>query len=628
MREQHSQFELLGQRRFAPFFWTQFFGAGNDNVFKFAFTILVTYHAAEFGGINSSTAAFLIGAVFIAPFVLFSATSGQLADKFEKSMLIRWVKNLEIGIMLLGATGFLMHSAPVLFTVTFLMGVHSTLFGPVKYAYLPQHLGDEELIGGNGMVEMGTFVAILLGTMLGGELADRAAGPQYVAIACIAIAILGRTAAGFVPHSPSSAPDLSINWNPFTETWRNLKLARSNRTVFLSMLGISWLWFFGATFLTSFASFSKEILSGDAQVVTLLLAIFSIGIGLGSLACERLSGHKVEIGLVPFGSIGMTVFAVDLYFASHNLPRHDLTGIAGFFAEHAHWRVMADLFLLAVFGGFYSVPLYALIQSRCEPSHRARIIAANNILNALFMIVSSLLAVFLLGQGFSIPQIFLFTGVLNAIVAIYIYSLVPEFLMRFLAWLLVHAVYRLRIEGLERIPDRGAAIIVCNHVSFVDAVVIAGACPRPIRFVMDHAIFKVPVFSFIFRTMRAIPIAPEKVDRDLKERAFAEVASALRAGEIVGIFPEGKITDSGEINPFRPGIARILEDSPAPVIPMALRGLWGSFFSRKGGPAMTKPFRRGIWSSIALVVGSPIAPGQATLPNLQQQVTALRGDWL
>ena len=233
MREQHSQFELLGQRRFAPFFWTQFFGAGNDNVFKFAFTILVTYHAAEFGGINSSTAAFLIGAVFIAPFVLFSATSGQLADKFEKSMLIRWVKNLEIGIMLLGATGFLMHSAPVLFTVTFLMGVHSTLFGPVKYAYLPQHLGDEELIGGNGMVEMGTFVAILLGTMLGGELADRAAGPQYVAIACIAIAILGRTAAGFVPHSPSSAPDLSINWNPFTETWRNLKLARSNRTVFL-----------------------------------------------------------------------------------------------------------------------------------------------------------------------------------------------------------------------------------------------------------------------------------------------------------------------------------------------------------------------------------------------------------
>ena len=289
---------------------------------------------------------------------------------------------------------------------------------------------------------------------------------------------------------------------------------------------------------------------------------------------------------------------------------------------------MADLFLLAVFGGFYSVPLYALIQSRCEPSHRARIIAANNILNALFMIVSSLLAVFLLGQGFSIPQIFLFTGVLNAIVAIYIYSLVPEFLMRFLAWLLVHAVYRLRIEGLERIPDRGAAIIVCNHVSFVDAVVIAGACPRPIRFVMDHAIFKVPVFSFIFRTMRAIPIAPEKVDRDLKERAFAEVASALRAGEIVGIFPEGKITDSGEINPFRPGIARILEDSPAPVIPMALRGLWGSFFSRKGGPAMTKPFRRGIWSSIALVVGSPIAPGQATLPNLQQQVTALRGDWL
>jgi hypothetical protein len=270
--------------------------------------------------------------------------------------------------------------------------------------------------------------------------------------------------------------------------------------------------------------------------------------------------------------------------------------------------------------------LYALIQSRCEPSHRSRVIAANNILNALFMVASAGLAILLLNAGWTIPQLFLVTGLLNAVVAIYIYTLVPEFLMRFLAWLLIHAVYRLRVEGLEHIPDEGPAVIVCNHVSFVDAVVIAGACRRPIRFVMDHGIFKVPLLRFIFKTMRAIPIAPAKTDPQLKERAFQEVAQALSQGELVGIFPEGGITASGELQEFRPGIARILQDTPAPVIPMALRGLWGSFFSRKDGPAMTRPFRRGVWSRIALEVGAPVAAVAATPDLLRERVLALRGD--
>ena len=628
---ERSQFRLLAERRFLPFFLTQFFGAGNDNVFKFAFTVLATYSAAEWGGMEPKSAGAVIGGIFILPFVLFSATAGQLADKYDKAALIRFVKNLEIAIMLTIAAGFVAKIVLLLFAGVFLMGLHSTLFGPVKYAYLPQHLDQAELVGGNGMVEMGTFVAILLGTILGGVLVGLpGVGPDWVAAVSVALALIGRIAAGFVPASPAPAPGLAINWNPFTETWTNLGHARGNRAVFLSLLGISWLWFFGSIFLTTFTGFAKEALGGDQNVVTLLLAVFSIGIGVGSLLCERLSGHKVEIGLVPFGSIGMTVFAVDLWFASSGLAPAAppvLSGLGAFIAERSHWRVIADLFLLAMFSGFYSVPLYALIQSRCEPSHRARIIAANNILNALFMVVASLMAALLLHAGLSLPQLYLVVGILNAAVALYIYTLVPEFLMRFIVWMLIHSVYRLAKSGLEKIPDEGPAVIVCNHVSFVDALVIAAACPRPIRFVMDHRIFGLPLISFVFRTGRAIPIASAREDPAMMERAFTEVASALQEGDLVAIFPEGRITDTGELNSFRPGIKRILEATPVPVVPMALRGLWGSFFSRKDGAAMSKPWRFVPFRRIGLAVGTPIAALAASPESLHANVLALRGDW-
>ncbi|MGO4326809.1 MFS transporter [Cupriavidus sp. 2TAF22] len=629
---QQNQFRLLRSRRFAPFFWTQFLGAMNDNLFKVAFTSLVTYHTALFEGVDAKSAAFLISAIFIAPFVLFSATSGQIADKIEKSRLIRLVKTLEIGIMALGLAGFAWHSAPLLYLGTFLMGLHSTVFGPVKFAYLPQHLDETELVGGNGLVEMGTFVAILLGTLLGGELAGLAhdgkvVGPIYVGAACVLLALAGRMVSARVPDSPAPQPDLRINWNPFTETWRNLGLARTDRTVFLSLLGISWLWFLGATFLTSFFSFAKDVLGGDQNVVTLLLAVFSLGIGTGSLLCERLSGRHVEIGLVPFGSIGMTVFALDLFFGSRGEHHAELSGLAGFVADPGHWRVLVDLFLLAMFGGFYSVPLYALIQSRCAPTHRARIIAANNILNSFFMIASSLLAVVMTQAGYSIPQLFLVVGLLNAVVAIYIYSLVPEFLLRFVAWILVHTVYRLQQVNAERIPAEGPAVLVCNHVSFADAVVLMAGSPRPVRFVMDYRIFKVPLLSWFFRQAKAIPIAPAHEDPQMLERAYDEVARALGEGDLVCIFPEGKITADGEINPFKQGVQQIIRRTPVPVVPMALRGLWGSFFSRKGGAAMSRPFRRGILNRLELVVGDPIAPEQATPESLQQVVQGLRGEW-
>ncbi|MFD1556596.1 MFS transporter [Paraburkholderia silviterrae] len=635
-----SQFALLRQRRFAPFFWTQFLGAMNDNLFKIGFTSLVTYQAARFSGVDPKTVAFLISAIFIAPFVLFSATSGQIADKFDKAVLTRWVKTFEIAVMLIGAAGFWMHSAPLLYLCTFLMGVHSTVFGPVKYAYLPQKLAEDELVGGNGLVEMGTFVAILIGTIVGGiaagigasdgasaqALAGPPVGAWWLGGMCIGIALIGRVASAFVPPCAPPQPELQINWNPFSETWRNLRLAHGNRTVFLSLLGISWLWFVGATFLASFFNFAKDVLSADPDVVTLLLAMFSLGIGFGSLLCERLSRRRIEIGLVPLGSIGMSVFGIDLFFASHALPTAPhLLSVGEFVRTPAHWRVLADLFLLAMFGGFYSVPLYALIQSRSAPSHRARIIAANNILNSLFMIVSALMAMALTAAGVGIPGIFLTTALLNIVVAAYIYTLVPEFLLRFAAWVLVHTVYRVRLVHAERIPAEGAAVLVCNHVSYVDAVVIMAESPRPIRFVMDHQIFRSPLLGWLFRHAKAIPIAPAHEDAAMLAAAYDSCAEALAEGDLVCIFPEGKLTKTGDMNPFRHGVTQILERHPAPVVPMALRGLWGSVFSRHAASGQERPVRRGLTSRLTLAVGEPVAPGDVKVDELQRTVAELRG---
>ncbi|WP_374412514.1 MFS transporter [Hydrogenophaga sp.] len=632
-----NQFALLTQRRFGPFFWVQFLGAGNDNVFKFAFTVLVTYQL-QVQWLPASMAGLVIGALFILPFLLFSATSGQLSDKFPKERMIRFVKDLEIVVMLLAGWGFMQQNVPVLLGCVFLMGLHSTLFGPVKFAYLPQHLSERELTGGNGMVEMGTFVAILLGNVAGGLLiALPLVGPSYVAAACVLLAMLGRALAQAVPVSPATDPALKINWNPFTETWRNLKLAHGNIVVFRSLLGISWMWFFGAVFLANFPAFAHDTLHGNEQVASLLLVVFSVGIGAGALLCEILSRRHVEIGLVPMGAIGMTVFSVDLYFASHALPAHTIALTLGqFMSEPAHWRVLADLALLSLFAGIYSVPMYALIQMRSQPTHRARIIAANNILNALFMIASSLLAGALLSAGFTISELFLIIGLANAVVAAYIFLLVPEYLLRFVAWIASRFVYRFDVKGDLNIPTEGAAVLACNHVSFVDAVLLMAASPRPIRFVMDHRIFKVPVLGWLFKLAKAIPIAPQKEDPATYEAAFREAAKVLREGDLLGIFPEGGITRDGQLQPFKGGIMKILEQAKADgvqdvsVIPMALTNLWGSYFSRielsDGQPtAMVKPFRRGVFNRVGLTVGEPVAADAVTPEGLRERVAGLMG---
>ena len=623
-----NQFALLSQRRFAPFFWTQFAGAANDNLFKFAFTVMVTYQLSV-SWMQPAIAGLVIGALFILPFLLFSATAGQVADKFDKTRVIRFVKNLEIAIMLLAAGGFVAGNVVLLLVCTFLMGLHSTLFGPVKFAYLPQMLNERELTGGNGMVEMGTFVAILLGQVAGGLLvALPGVGHITVAVACVVLAVLGRMVSQAIPAAPPTDPGLKINWNPVTETLRNLQLAHGNLVVFRSLLGISWMWFFGAVFLSQFPSFAKDVLHGDEQVASLLLVVFSIGIGTGSLLCEVLSRRHVEVGLVPLGAIGMSVFAVDLYFASRGLPASAVMGLAEFVVQPVHWRVMADLALLSLFAGLYSVPMYALIQIRSQPTHRARIIAANNILNALFMIASSVIAGLLLKNNFSISQIFLFTGIANAVVAFYIFMLVPEYLLRFIAWVASRLVYRFKVFGEEQIPTRGAAVLACNHVSFIDPVLLMAASPRPVYFLMDHRIFKSPLLGWMCRLARAIPIAPQKEDPAAYEAAFERAAQVLREGGLLAIFPEGAITRDGQLQPFKGGVVKILEQARAdglqvPVVPMALTHLWGSFFSRVEGAAMVKPFRRGFFNRVDLHIGEPITAQDMQPATLQNAVQAL-----
>lgn len=621
-----TQFSLLKARRFGPFFGTQFLGAFNDNLFKNALIVLLTFQAAQWTSMKPELLANLAAGIFILPFFLLSATAGQLADKFDKAMLARLVKLLEIGIMGIAGLGFWLHSLPFLMVCLFLLGTHSTIFGPVKYAIIPQHLHEDELVGGNALIEAGTFVAILLGTLVGGLLAGTADGTAWITAACLLLAVAGYLTSRGIPAAPAPEPGLKINPNPVTETWRNINFARENRSVFLSILGVSWFWLFGALLLAQFPAYARNVLGGNESSVTLLLATFTLGIGIGSLLCERLSAGQVEIGLVPFGAGGLTLFALELAIASPSLPSPTPLGVADLLANPGIWHVLFALFATGLFGGFFIVPLYALIQLRSAAAHRARIIAANNIMNALFMVVGAGAAAGLLSTGLSIPALFGVAALCNAAVALFIFKLVPEFLLRFVVWMLVHSIYRLEKRDLDRIPTEGPALLVCNHVSFVDPLMIMAASRRPIRFVMDHRIFRWPILSFVFKASGAIPIAPAKEDAELKQRAFDEIAAALAAGELVAIFPEGGITSDGELAPFKPGITQILERTPVPVVPLALSGLWGSVFSRKDGRAFSRPWKARPFRRIALRAGSPLAAPALNPDSLRDTVLLLRGE--
>ena len=627
-----NQFSLLRQRRFAPFFATQFLGAFNDNIFRNGLVILITFQGVVIAGMDHMQLANVAAALFILPFLVFSATAGQIADKYEKSMLIRRVKLVEIALMVLACAALLTESYTFLLAVLFLMGCQSTMFGPVKFAYLPQHLADDELVGGNALVESGTFIAIILGLIVGGIAVDGGVASiletnkQTILGGCLVIvAVSGYLTSRRVPQTRAVDPELTVGWNAWKETWNIVRFAREERSVFLSILGISWFWFFGAAMTIQVPAYTMDVLRGSESVATFVLSAFLIGVGVGALLCERMSGHRIELGLVPFGSIGLTAFAVDLYFAQPQVNGTSVSTIAEFLARPGGLRVWLDLALIGAFGGFYSVPLYTLIQKRSERSHLSRIIAANDIINSILMVGASVMSLALLQSGLSIPQLFLVVAVLNALVAIYIYSLLPEFLMRFLAWLIISVIYRIRPSGLENIPKKGPAVVVCNHVSYMDPIILAGSVRRPMRFVMWYKIFQIPLLNFIFRTMKAIPIAGAREDVNIMNEAFEKVDAELAAGNVVCIFPEGAITRDGAIARFRPGIEKIIARRPVPVLPVAVGRLWGGWFSRRHDGRLRKIPRR-LFARVPVTFGEPVRPAEVTAAKLELLVRTLRGD--
>lgn len=413
-----NQYHLLGTRRFLPLFITQFFNAFNDNVFKNALVVLITYAIAQ----NIKAEQYYIalsGGIFILPFFLLSATAGQLADKYEKTILIRWIKFLEIVFMIVGIFGFYFKNIAILMITLFFLGCHSTFFGPIKYSILPDHLHKNELIAGNGLIEAGTFIAILLGQVLGGSLILLPKGLHYVAIALLTVAVLGFTSCLFIPKTTIGQPNLKVSFNIFSQTFKIINHAYQQKEIFLAILAISWFWFIGATFLTQFPTFTKNILHGSSQIFTLFLTIFSIGIGVGSLLCNKLLKGKISTSQVPFAILGMSIFTLDIYFATRNLSvmGTQLITLREFFASWNNIRILLDVFLMTVCGGLFVVPLYALIQARSEESVRSRMIAANNIVNAVFMVLSAIYVMIATSIGFSIPTLFLFAAIANFYVA-------------------------------------------------------------------------------------------------------------------------------------------------------------------------------------------------------------------
>lgn len=618
-----TQFGLLGVGRFAPLFVTQFFGAFNDNVYKqallliFVFSAIAQSHDANL--LNNIAAG-----LFILPFFLFSATAGALADRFDKAVLVRYVKMAEIGVAVLVGVALFTQNLVAMLAVLFLYGVQSTFFGPLKFSLLPQQLHPSELVGGNAMIEMGTFVAILLGTILGGVLGnsqilgDMQTVNTWVSVAAIATAVLGFLACLRIPAAPPSHQE-KINWNPFTETVNLIRLSMERKAVFRSVLGVSWFWLLGSVFLTQLPNLTKEHLYGDGTVVTTLLVVFTIAVAIGSLICERFSGRKVEIGLVPLGALGMSIWGIDAYFSILAIEPTAVRGAMEFLgAEGTPW-LLADLTFMGISAGVFVVPMQALIQNRTPQEKVSRVIAANNVLNSLAIVLGAGISILWLTiLDFGIPSLLLLVAVLTALVAAYIFITVPEFVMRFIIWLVGHSVYRVVHVDLEKIPEKGPVVLVSNHVSYVDFMLLGGAIRRPLRFVMHRYYFDLPVINFVCRVGGAVPIDAKSEDEEVYEQAFTKIRDGLAAGEIFCIFPEGRLTPNGEMMPFQRGIERILRESPVPVVPVALGGMWGSYFSKS-------PNRKKLSKRVRVVVGDPMPAENASAETLYEKVAALRG---
>lgn len=623
-------FSLLGQRRFSGLFWTQSIGAFTDSFFKQALLALVTERGLTFAGMQREMVGLLAGAVFMIPYLFFSATAGQLADKYNKTTMIRRLKLAEIFFAVLGGVAVYCHRIDWCMAVLVFFAIQSTFFGPIKYGILPQLLDEGELVTGNAWVETSTNVFILVGTIMGTEFIARQLPDWSVGGLLVLISLVGYLLSRTIPSAPSNTPELTVDGNPIVPTWKTLKLIGEQRSILNSILGISWFWALGGVMLSAFPFYTKDVLHCHIEVYTLLFVLFSVGIAIGSMGCERMSYGRLELGLVPFGSIGISIFLGALWLIGAPLPEtSEPYTLTQFLHTAAGLQISASVFFFCVFCGFFIVPLYTLIQQRSRPGTRAQVIAGNNIVNAIFMVGSAgMVGLLRTHLGLTMPQVFGVLALFNAAVGIYIYSLIPEFTLRFVAYLITHFTYRLRVTGEENIPREGGLVLVANHVSFADWLVVMAAVKRPVHFVMWYTYFELPVVKFLFRDAGVIPISSARLRPKILDAAFKQIKAYLEEGDVVCIFPEGQITKNGQMNTFRNGVEKMVEDTPVPVVPMALRGLWGSNFSRAKTGFFRRFWTRPLRNKIEVVVGQPIPPEEVDAEKLQEIVGQLRGDRL
>jgi len=577
---------ISSDKRFFPLFWTMFLGALNDNFFKNALIILITYRGISLMDLPSSALVAMAGGIFILPFFLFSATAGQLADKLSKTTLIRVTKITELFVMLVATLGFYTGNYLLLLVTLFLMGTQSTFFGPLKYGIIPQLLGRSELVTGNAFIGGGTFLAILIGTILGG-LSISAKDPiLVVSLGVMVVSVLGIIFSFFIEDVEPMDPEVKPDFTFVRPTMDILKLTMSDSKIFHTCIGISWFWFLGAAILSLLPALCKDIFYSSEKVGTMFLASFTIGMGIGSFFAERLSQRRPEVGMAPLALLGMSFFMFDLAYCGLNFSKpvsSELLNLSQFFTYDYSLRALIDLLFVSIFGGMYIIPQFTFLQDYTPRNILSRIIAGNNILNSLFMVSAAILIMVLASSGLNIPKIFIILAGLNFLFSFYNYYVNSAVTIRFISWFIAKIFYRISIEGRENIPESGSVIIAANHVSFIDWILISAASPRPVRFVIDQAFYFSKPLNFWFKQAHLIPIATTKESPEVLENAFTLMKEGLLNGDVLGLFPEGWITRDGQVRKFQPGIRKIVRMDPAVVVvPLVIKGLWGSFFSFEG----------------------------------------------
>lgn len=612
---------LLLSRNFLPIFLAQFTGALNDNLFKSALFVIIAFTLTTTSS-QATAISNLATILFILPYFFLSYIAGQFADRSNKARMIQKNKIVEIAIALVCGFAFWSESTLFLLFTLLLLGAQSAMFGPNKYALLPQLMQGRDLVQGNAYIASGTFIAILSGTLIGAFLAQAAYSWVWIEVIMLSIACAGFLAAKQIPETEIGEPELKIDWNPIAQIRKLLRIARLNRVLWLTILGVSWFWFVGTAYLTQIPALVRFIGGGDESVVVLFLVTFILGVGLGCGVSAWLSGSKPDLGIVSCALLGLCISGIDFAI----IPPNDSIVVLNaqeFLSSSRGIHISIDLFLVGLFSGAFAVPLYIELQYQSRQENRARMVALNNMLNALAMGASSAIALVLINMlKFDLTGFLIVIALLNGIAAIVFGRKLLFETLRFLAFVCSRCLYRIKIQNWVSIPETGPALLVCNHVSYMDPIILFGTGRRPIRFLIDYRIYSIRMLTWIFRAAGAIPICSPIQNRHIYQSAIKEAISALKNGELVIIFPEGRLSRDGNIGGFKRGVEKITESEIAPTYSVAINGIWGSFFSHGGGPAL-KSMPRLPWYKVTLTVGSAISPAEASAEKLQEEVTHL-----